>query len=321
MKPLHVGLLVAGAAVAGALAVKMTQPPALPAPVNHPTARVPQPDPIPQKVSQSPARSATVIPAVASVYASQAAEPDVDTSAPPPVYSEPRHKKPAPFKAPDKPPEPEQKVAELTHAPVPYHQPETPAAPTPNQTAQLIEQVEEPHAPRQVTLEPGMIVSIRLMETLSSDRASAGDAFSASLAEPLIIDRLIVAERGARVDGQVVAVARPSRIGGRSELQLQISKITTADGQRIAVSTDPWTKTVANSGTRVAEKIGGGAALGAIIGAVAGGGAGAAIGAGIGTGAGLGTAMATRPKPVTLATETVIVFRVNSRVKITERQL
>lgn len=318
MKPLHVGLLVAGAAVAGALAVKMTEPPALPAPVNHPTARVPQQNPIPQKVSQSPARSATVIPAVASVYASEAAEPDVDTSAPPPVYSEPRQKKPAPFKAPDKAPQPEQKVAELTHPPAPYHQPEPP---TPNQTAQLIEQVEEPHAPRQVTLEPGMILSIRLMETLSSDRASAGDAFSASLAEPLIIDGLIVAERGARVDGQVVAVARPSRIGGRSELQLQISKITTADGQRIAISTDPWTKTFANSGTRVAEKIGGGAALGAIIGAVAGGGAGAAIGAGFGTGAGLGTAMATRPKPVTLATETVIVFRVNSRVKITERQL
>src|SRR6185312_10899229 len=153
MKPLHVGLLVAGAAVAGALAVKMTEPPALPAPVIHPTARVPQQNPIPQKVSQSPARSATVIPAVASVYASQAAEPDVDTSAPPPVYSEPRHKKPAPFKTP----EPEPKVAELTQPPVPYHQPETPAAsaaPTPNQTAQLIEQVEEPHAPRQVTLEP-----------------------------------------------------------------------------------------------------------------------------------------------------------------------
>jgi hypothetical protein len=376
MKPLHVGLLVAGAAVAGALAVKMTEPPALPAPGHYApggakksgaesSGKVSRQDVIPQTISQSAAESATFVPAArnatlvtvapgatmapvarsvtsptvtqsagsspvaqsattipiaATASASRGGTAEADTSAPPPVYSEPRHNKPTPFAAT----QPQQKVeiasttlpnSGLTHRPAPYQQPGA------DQTSQLMRQIEEPHAPRQVTLEPGMILSIRLMETLSSDRVSTGDAFSASLAEPLVVDGLIVAERGSRVDGRVLSVARPSRIGGRSELQLQVSKITTADGQRIAISTDPWKKTNASSRTMVAQEIGGGAALGAIIGAVAGGGPGAAIGAGVGTGAGIGTAMATRPKPVTVATESVIVFRVNSRVRITERQL
>ncbi|HEY3789572.1 MAG TPA: hypothetical protein VGL71_12000 [Urbifossiella sp.] len=160
-----------------------------------------------------------------------------------------------------------------------------------------------------------------MMETLSSDRVSPGDAFNASLAEPLVIDGLVIAERGSRVDGRIVASARPARIGARAEIQLALTRITTADGQRIALSTEPWSKFGAASGTAQAGEIGGGAALGAIIGAIAGGGKGAAIGAGIGGGAGLGTAMASKARPVSVPTESVVRFRVNARVTITERQL
>jgi hypothetical protein len=198
MKPLHVGLLVAGAAVAGALAVKMTEPPALPPPVNHapgeakkstagPSAKTPQQKPATDAISQSVVKKTSLVPvtqtaifapgagraktalASASVPTSRAGTAETDTSAPPPIYSEPRHTKPTPFTAPQPP---QQKVETasatvpaptLTPRPVPYHQPEAPAT---DQTAQLVEQVEEPHAPRQVTLEPGMILSIRIMEKL-----------------------------------------------------------------------------------------------------------------------------------------------------------
>ena len=75
-------------------------------------------------------------------------------------------------------------------------------------------------------------------------------------------------------------------------------------------------------GVEDAAKIGGGAALGAVVGAIAGGGTGAAIGAG---GGGVpqvpGTMAAMRGKPVNVPAQTIIRFRLATRVTITERQL
>ncbi|MCU1292713.1 MAG: hypothetical protein JWP08_1563, partial [Bryobacterales bacterium] len=68
-----------------------------------------------------------------------------------------------------------------------------------------------------------------------------------------------------------------------------------------------------------AAKVGGGAALGAIIGAIAGGGKGAGIGAGVGGAAGAGDVLLTRGKPVVLASETKLSFRLAAPVSITER--
>jgi hypothetical protein len=89
---------------------------------------------------------------------------------------------------------------------------------------------EKPPAPRQVTLETGMTVPVRLDESVS--RTSAGDSFQASLVEPLVVNGLVIAERGARVTGRV-------RVA--SLLELGLATLSTSDGQRVAVSTDPWT--------------------------------------------------------------------------------
>jgi len=89
---------------------------------------------------------------------------------------------------------------------------------------------DKPPAPRQVTLESGMTVPVRLDESVS--RTSAGDSFQGSLIEPLVVDGLVIAERGARVTGRV-------RVA--SLLELGLATLSTSDGQRVAVSTDPWT--------------------------------------------------------------------------------
>jgi hypothetical protein len=172
-----------------------------------------------------------------------------------------------------------------------------------------------------VTLQAGMTIPIRLMQTLSTDHLVAGDTFQATLAAPLIVDGLIIAERGAGVSGRVLEVQRAGRLSGNSRLQLALSTVQTADGQKVTISTEPWSKQGDSARRGNTEKIAGGAAIGAIIGAIAGGGAGAAIGAGVGGGAGIGAAAATGAKPVSIPTETVIRFRLNSGVTITERQL
>ncbi|HWF07139.1 MAG TPA: hypothetical protein VG297_01685 [Bryobacteraceae bacterium] len=327
MKPLHIGLLVVGAGIAGGLAVKMTQPPSLPSPppVNVAADVAKSAPPAP------PAPPATVDQPVAAPPAETKPSP-IPAAAPAAVYNEeskraPRRNKtenrsapvliakarptqwlPQPYVPPVAPVEPDATLP-TPDPPAPVEQttlPDPPVAP-------------EPPAPRHVTLPTGMTIAVRLNEPISTDRAMPGDAFWASLAQPLIVDRLVIAERGARVSGRITSSERGGRVGGSAILTLALSTISTSDGQRVSISTDPWTRQGDSSRNEDVAKIGGGAALGAIIGAIAGGGKGAAIGAGIGGGAGAGAAIATRGRAATVPAETVINFRLASRVTITEQ--
>lgn len=352
MKPLHIGLLVIGAALAGGLAVKMAEPPSSlsssPATRPAPKAFVPPPQPKPV------ADTATAI---------------AGTPAPPPVYAEPEETAPviARVKLPDapeeKPKRPErwrtaskaaapvtapeksrapQVVAKASPppslpAPIAYTNPAPSATPIPTPPTDTTPAPESAKAPepasseparevpppvRQVILQPGTTIPVRLLQTISSERAVNGDTFQATLAEPLVVDGLVVAERGARVSGRILNARAAGHFSGVSLLELSLYSFETADGQRINISTEPWAKQDDPNRTRNdAAKIGGGAALGAIIGAIAGGGKGAAIGAGVGGGAGVGAVAATSPKPLQLATESLLRFRLSSRVTITERPL
>ena len=322
MKPLHAVLLIVGAALAGGLAIEMTEPqpiPVAPVPasievnheVNHVVPLAPGPvEPVP--ATPSPA-------------------PNGVAAAPAPVYEEPARAQIA--KTPirkDKPILTAEANPPIANSmppflpPVPYEPPASQPKPVPK-TEPAPPQPEPKISPRQVTIPAGMTVQIRLNESLSSDRGTPGETFDASLAEPLIIDGLVIAERGAHAGGRIVDIQKAGGIGGTSSVALELTNLVTADGQKIAISTDPWTKR-GDAPSHVlraedAAKIGGGAALGAIIGAVAGGGPGAAIGAGVGGAAGVGTVVATRGKPVNIPAETIIRFRLATRVTIKERQL
>jgi hypothetical protein len=160
---------------------------------------------------------------------------------------------------------------------------------------------------------------VRLGETLSSEKNKEGDTFTATLDRALVIDGFVVAERGARVEGRVVEADRAGRVRGVAHLAIEMVRLTTADGQHIALRTEPFHKDGAKEVRRDAAKIGAGAAIGAAIGAIAGGGRGAAVGAGAGGAAGTGTVMATRGKAAELPVETRISFRVNQAVTITEK--
>ena len=165
-----------------------------------------------------------------------------------------------------------------------------------------------------------MTFKVRLEQSLSSERDFAGDRFQASLAEPFVVDGLVIAERGARVTGRIVESRKAGRLNGTSAIRLAVTTLYTSDGQKVAISTDPWAKQGDSSAGTDAAKIGGGAALGAIIGALAGGGTGAVIGAGVGGGAGLGMVAATRGKPASVPSETVIAFRLATEMTITEQR-
>ncbi len=225
-----------------------------------------------------------------------------------------RNMEPAPVDirpAPQAPPEP----------------PPAPVAPVQPAPARVIETAPPPQEapappppPRQATLKTGTLVAVRLQDSLSSARNHPGDTFIATLDAPLVVDGLVLAEKGARVDGKVVESQQAGRVKGLASLALELTGVSLSDGQRITVTTDSFTKMGPETHGADAAKIGGGAALGAIIGAIAGGGKGAAIGAGAGGAAGTGTVLGTRGKPALLPSETKISFRLNNTVTVTEQR-
>jgi hypothetical protein len=170
-----------------------------------------------------------------------------------------------------------------------------------------------------VTLQTGMTLAVRLGESLSSEHNQAGDTFTATLDGPLSAGGFVIAEKGAHVEGRVVEAQKS---GGRSKatLALELTKLSTSDGQHVDVKTEALRKQSENMAT--GDQVGivaAAAGIGAIIGAIAGGGKGAAIGAGAGGAAGGGGVVATRNKAVSLPTETKVTFRLSAPVTVTEQ--
>jgi hypothetical protein len=176
-----------------------------------------------------------------------------------------------------------------------------------------------PPQPPTVTLNAGMLIPVRLVDGLSSERNAPGDTFAATLDQEMVADGFVIAERGARVEGRILATSHGGRARGDAELVIELTRLNTSDGQRVQILTDSFHKQMEPNRSQDAEKIAAGAMIGAAIGAAAGAGKGAAIGAGVGGGAGAGTVLLTR-KPATLPSETRVTFRLNAPVSLTERR-
>jgi hypothetical protein len=197
-----------------------------------------------------------------------------------------------------------------------------PASWSPNQEEWMFAdaQIElPPPEPNRVTLTTETLLTVRLIDSVSSERHQPGDIFLASLDEPIVADGFVIAERGANVEGRVVAVEQPGRVKGKALIAIELTRIETTDGQVVDIRTQTFEREAASETAEEARKVGIGASLGALIGGIAGGGKGAAIGAAIGGGASTGTVLATKGQPALLESETRITFRLNEPVTIVEK--
>ena len=310
MKPLQIVLLLAAGAIGGALVMKVAQRPArLPVPAPAPVMAqapvpvpVPAPAPVPEPAApQAQARPSPFVPPLTGNPEPVAVAPDE----PAPVVAPPAA---APAVEPPKeaPASPAQPVPPVRTEPENV----TPPPPGPEGTSS------EPH---KVTLNAGMLLPVRLVDGLSSERNAPGDAFLATLDKELVVDGFVIAERGARVEGRVVASDPGGKVKGVAGIAVELTRLDTSDGQSVAIETDSFERHAEPARGDDAEKVVAGAVIGAAIGAAAGGGKGAAIGAGVGGGAGAGDVMLTRPKPATLPSETRIAFRLRAPLTLTER--
>lgn len=162
---------------------------------------------------------------------------------------------------------------------------------------------------KKVTLPAGYRLAVRLIDSVSTDANRAGDAFSASLAAPLVVDGVTIAEKNAQVDGRIIEVDRGGRVKGRANIALELVRLHAADGRQVELETESYAREAKSTVKRDAVKVGVLTGIGAVAGAIAGGARGARVGAVSGAGAGGGTVAATRGAAAVIPSETRLVFR------------
>ena len=168
-----------------------------------------------------------------------------------------------------------------------------------------------------ITIPEGTQITVRLGETLSSKSSTAGQGFSASVAEPVVVDGKTVIEKGAAARGTVVDAKAMGHFKGGALLEVRLSSVT-INGKETSVETSMVARSESGKGKRSAGFIGGGAGAGALIGALAGGGKGAAIGAAAGAGAGTAGAAFTGNKEIILPAEKALSFKLKQAVEVRE---
>jgi hypothetical protein len=173
------------------------------------------------------------------------------------------------------------------------------------------------HSSHKYVVPKGASLEVRLDETLSSDNNSSGDTFDATLAAPVELESHVVIPKGAKVTGQVMEATPSGHLKTPAALAITLTGVE-VNGESYDLATSTTARRAPSHKKHNAKWIAGGAAGGALLGALVGGGKGAAIGAGVGAGGGTAGAYATGKHEITFSSESLLRFRLEAPVTITE---
>jgi hypothetical protein len=169
-------------------------------------------------------------------------------------------------------------------------------------------------------MKPGTHITVRINQPLSSDHNQTGDAFTATLSRPIVVDGVVVAGPGQVVAGRVSEAQKAGHGQGNSHLGLQLTSLTLVDGEQVPIQSGLVTGSGPGRGGRDAATLAATTATGAAIGAAVGWGVGAAIGAGAGLTAGVIGVLATRGAPTIVAPEQEMTFALAAPLAISTEQ-
>jgi hypothetical protein len=193
-----------------------------------------------------------------------------------------------------------------TPAPTQQAQTQAPAAPA---------ETPAPPPPKPKIVPAGTVIRVRLNDAIGSKTAQAGQTFTASVMDPIVVDGRTLIPAGATVAGEVTDAKSAGRFKGAAELAITIRSVTVGGvAHTLAASTVSQTST--GKGKRSAAMIGGGGGAGALIGGLAGGGKGALIGALAGAGAGTAGAGLTGNREITLPAESAVSFKLTQSLRL-----
>jgi hypothetical protein len=172
--------------------------------------------------------------------------------------------------------------------------------------------------PEPIIVPAGTTITVRLAQSVGSKISQAGQSFSGSVANAIVVGGRTGIPSGATVTGTVVDAKPLGRFAGGASLTLKLTSIDIHGSER-EIQTAAVTQTEKGKGKRTAVLAGGGAAVGALIGGLAGGGKGAGIGALAGGGAGTGGAAFTGNKDIVLPAESALSFTLEQPLEVKER--
>lgn len=189
---------------------------------------------------------------------------------------------------------------------------QTPAAPS-----QAGQTPAPPPQPTTLEIPRDTRIRVRLDQDLGSKISQPGESFGATVADDVVVNGQVAIPRGSHAVGTVIDAKALGHFKGGALLELRLERIK-VNGGSYAVATSTMERVEKGKGMRTAKFAGGGGAFGALIGGLAGGGKGALVGALAGAGAGAAGSAMTGNKEIFLPAETLITFRLEHGVQITE---
>ena len=166
-----------------------------------------------------------------------------------------------------------------------------------------------------LTVPAGTALTVRMADSLDSDKNHAGETFRATVETAVAIDGKTVVPQGAEAIGRVIYVAQSGRFRGRPVMMMELTALN-FDGKSIAVLTGSHQEQGDSQGKQTATTAGAGGAIGTVIGAIAGGAPGFLIGAGIGAASGAVVQMVRGPHPVRIPAESLMFFTLQSPIAV-----
>ena len=215
----------------------------------------------------------------------------------------------------EEPPPPAKPVRRTTSA-RPAEQTPPPPTPTAAPTQSAAPAAPPPPTTKQVAIEAGTPIVIRMLDPIDSEVDKTGAMFKATLDEPVEVDGETILPVGTDVTVRLAEAKSAGRMTGRSELHLELARVQ-FQGKSYTLNSSTYEQAGASRGKRTAATVGGAAAAGAVIGAIAGGGKGAAIGAAVGAAGGTAVQVMTKGQQVRIPAETRLEFKLEAPLKVT----
>lgn len=165
------------------------------------------------------------------------------------------------------------------------------------------------------TLPAGSEISVRMIDSIDSEKDDPGKDFRASLEQPILIGGMEVAPKGADATVRLAQEKESGKFTGKTALSVELVAVR-VNKQMVPLATSSVTE-YSNSRTgRTAKSAAAVGVIGAIIGGIAGGGEGAAIGAGTGAAVGAGSQVLMKGQRVRIPSETLLTFTTQDPVKL-----
>jgi hypothetical protein len=166
-----------------------------------------------------------------------------------------------------------------------------------------------------LTLPRGTRLEVRLNQTIDVKHVASGDHFTGTLAEPVMVDNAVAVPAGSGATGEVLVAHRRGLFKGKSMMALTLTRLD-VNGTQYHIDTSNLSRSKKGKGRRSAAFIGGGAGMGMLIGGVATGGVGLLVGGLAGGGAGALGAAFTGNRDLSIPSESVVSFRLQSELNL-----